>query len=91
MWCREGAKDHQRIFGVIMKGSLQIIIEEDKDGFFAYIPELKGCHTQGGSLEDVMKQIKEAARLYISTLRPAEMKRLKTKRVYTTSLPLDLG
>ena len=67
-----------------MNHTLQVIIEQDKDGYFAYVPELKGCHTQGDSMEEVMKHIKEAIDLYLSTLRPAELKRLLKKRVYTT-------
>lgn len=74
-----------------MNHTLQIIIEQDKDGYFAYVPELKGCHTQGDSMEEVMKHIKEAIDLYLSTLRPAEVKRLMKKRVYTTSMPVTLG
>lgn len=74
-----------------MEHTLQVIIEHDKDGYFAFVPELKGCHTQGGSLDEVMKNIKEAIDLYVSTLRPAEMKRLANKRVYNTSMPVRLG
>jgi predicted RNase H-like HicB family nuclease len=74
-----------------MNHTLQIIIEQDKDGYFAYVPELKGCHTQGDSMEEVMKHIKEAIDLYLSTLRPAEVKRMLKKRVYTTSMPVTLG
>ena len=74
-----------------MKHTLQVIIEQDKDGYFAYVPELKGCQTQGDSMEEVMKHIKEAIDLYLSTLRPAEVKRLMKKRVYTTSMPVTLG
>jgi predicted RNase H-like HicB family nuclease len=74
-----------------MNHTLQVIIEQDKDGYFAYVPELKGCHTQGDSMEEVMKHIKEAIDLYLSTLRPAEVKRLLKKRVYTTSMPVTLG
>ena len=74
-----------------MNHTLQIIIEQDKDGYFAYVPELKGCHTQGDSMEEVMKHIKEAIDLYVSTLRPAEVKRMLKKRVYTTSMPVTLG
>ncbi|MBK9275014.1 MAG: type II toxin-antitoxin system HicB family antitoxin [Flavobacteriales bacterium] len=48
--------------------TLQVIIEHDKDGYFAYVPELKGCHSQGDSMEEVMKNIKEAIDLYWSTL-----------------------
>lgn len=74
-----------------MEHTLQVIIEHDKDGYFAYVPELKSCHTQGDSLDEVMRNIKEAIDLYVSTLRPAEMKRLAKKRVYTTSMPVRLG
>jgi predicted RNase H-like HicB family nuclease len=74
-----------------MNHTLQVIIEHDKDGYFAYVPELKGCHTQGDSMEEVMKHIKEAIDLYLSTLRPAEVKRMLKKRVYTTSMPVTLG
>jgi predicted RNase H-like HicB family nuclease len=74
-----------------MEHTLQVIIEHDKDGYYAFVPELKGCHTQGDSLEEVMKRIKEAIDLYVSTLRPAELKRLSKKRVYTTSMPVTLG
>ena len=75
----------------IMEHTLQVIIEHDKDGYFAYVPDLKGCHTQGDSLEEVMKNMKEAIDLYASTLRPVEMKRLMKKRVYTTTMPVRLG
>ncbi len=52
-----------------MDHTLQVIIEQDKNGYFAYVPELKGCHTQGDSMEKVMKHIKEAIDLYLSTPR----------------------
>lgn len=74
-----------------MEHTLQVIIEHDKDGYFAFVPELKGCHTQGDSLDEVMKNIREAIDLYVSTLRPAEIKRMAKKRVYTTSMPVSLG
>ena len=74
-----------------MNHNLQVIIEQDKDGYYAFVPELKGCHTQGDSMEEVMKHIKEAIDLYLSTLRPAEIKRILKKRIYTTSMPVNFG
>ncbi|HNE81694.1 MAG TPA: type II toxin-antitoxin system HicB family antitoxin [Flavobacteriales bacterium] len=74
-----------------MDHTLQVIIEHDKEGYYAFVPELPGCHTQGDSLDEVMKNIKEAVDLYMGTLRPAELKRLSKKRVYTTSMPVSLG
>ena len=49
-----------------MDHTFNIVVEQDKDGHFAYVPELKGCHTQEDSMEEVMKRIKEAVELYCS-------------------------
>jgi len=41
-----------------------VIIEQDEEGYYiAEVPELKGCHTQAKSLDDLMKRIKEAIQL----------------------------
>ncbi len=38
-----------------------VFIEQDEDGIYiAKVPEIKGCHTQGRTLEQVMERIKEA-------------------------------
>jgi len=47
---------------------VNIIIEKDQYGYYAFCPELKGCHTQGDSFEDVLRNIKEAIELYLETL-----------------------
>ena len=49
-----------------MKAS--IIIEKDEYGYYAFCPEMKGCHSQGDSLEDVLINIKEAVELYLETI-----------------------
>jgi predicted RNase H-like HicB family nuclease len=33
------------------------VIERDEDGYYAYCPELKGCQSQGDSLEDVQANL----------------------------------
>jgi len=45
--------------------SFKVVIEEDpfEDGrmaYRAYVPALKGCHTWGHTLEEVLKNIREA-------------------------------
>jgi predicted RNase H-like HicB family nuclease len=41
-----------------------VIIERDEDGYYvASVPELKGCHTQARSLDEVMERIREAVEL----------------------------
>jgi predicted RNase H-like HicB family nuclease len=42
-----------------------IVVEKDKDGYFAYCPELQGCYTQGKTFEEVIKNIKDAVKLHI--------------------------
>ncbi len=37
-----------------------VLIEKDENGtYVAEVPDLKGCYTQGDSVEEVMKHIKE--------------------------------
>jgi len=40
---------------------LNAVIEKDEFGYFAQIPELKGCVTQGNNYEEVLFNIQEAA------------------------------
>ncbi|MGC8977659.1 MAG: type II toxin-antitoxin system HicB family antitoxin [Candidatus Ratteibacteria bacterium] len=47
------------------KYKFSIVVEKDKDGYFAFCPELQGCYTQGETYEEVMKNIKDAIRLHI--------------------------
>lgn len=44
------------------------MIEKDEHGYYAFSPELPGCHSQGDSLEEAMANIKEAIELYLETL-----------------------
>ncbi len=45
-----------------------VVIEKDEHGFYAWCPELKGCQSQGATLEDAMANIKEAIEIYLETL-----------------------
>ncbi|MEO5358594.1 MAG: type II toxin-antitoxin system HicB family antitoxin [Nitrospirae bacterium YQR-1] len=42
-----------------------VVIEKDKDGYFAFCPKLQGCYTQGDNYEEAMENIKDAIRLHI--------------------------
>ena len=44
---------------------VSVIVEKDKDGYFAFSPDLKGCYTQGESYEEVIENIRDAIRLHI--------------------------
>ncbi len=41
-----------------------VIIEKDEDGYYVgSVPTLKGCHTQGKTIDELLKNIKEAIEL----------------------------
>jgi predicted RNase H-like HicB family nuclease len=44
---------------------LPIVLEKDKDGYFAFCPALQGCYTQGDSYEEALGNIEDAIRLHI--------------------------
>ena len=69
-----------------MPCKLAAIIEQDKNGVFAYCPELRGCHTQGNTVEEALVHLREAAELYLDTLKPAELRWLSSKTIFATSL-----
>jgi len=68
---------------------INVIIEHDKNRFFAYVPSLKGCVIQGDSLEEALENIKEALELYLEDIDDEERNTI-TKKSYI-SAPIDLG
>ena len=43
-----------------MQINLPVIVEKDEDGFYvAECPSLNGCYTQGESLDEALKNIRE--------------------------------
>ncbi|MEM8674968.1 MAG: type II toxin-antitoxin system HicB family antitoxin [Cyanobacteria bacterium P01_G01_bin.67] len=70
---------------------LNIIIEEDEDSFYAYCPELKGCQSQGDTLEEVQTNITEAIELYLETLSKNEKQKLLQKKVTTMTLEVSVA
>ncbi|MFH1066437.1 MAG: type II toxin-antitoxin system HicB family antitoxin [bacterium] len=69
-----------------MLHKLSAIIEKDSHGYYAYCPDLKGCQTQGDSVEEALNNLKEAAELYLETLSPEELDLITSKTILTTSL-----
>jgi len=46
-----------------------IVEREDKGGYHAFCPTLRGCHTQGESLEEALANVKEAIEAYLESLK----------------------
>ena len=49
--------------------SFSVFYEQaSKGGYVAFVPALPGCHTQGETLEETERNVKEAITLYLESL-----------------------
>lgn len=46
-----------------------VIIEQEDDGYHVFCPALKGCHSQGDTIEESLANIQEAMQVYIESLK----------------------
>ena len=74
-----------------MKYKISAIIEHDRHGYYSYCPELPGCQSQGDSFEEAVANIREAIKLYLSTLSVAERRALSSREIVTTSLEVKVA
>ena len=42
-----------------------VLIHEEQDGFWAEVPDLPGCYSQGDTLEELIRNIREAIALFL--------------------------
>ncbi len=54
-----------RIISVVDVKSYPVIIEQDETGFVVSCPVFKGCYSQGNTIDEASKNIKEAIELCI--------------------------
>ena len=45
-----------------------VVVEKDKDGYFALCPQLQGCYAQGNTYEEALANIKDAIELHVAEL-----------------------
>jgi len=69
---------------------VNVVIEKDEFGYFTYCPELSGCHTQGDSIEEVLRNIKEAVGLYLETLSKKDARKMLSNEILTTSMEVSI-
>ena len=48
---------------------IHAIIEKDEHGYYAFVPELQGCVSQGDTWAEARKNIKEAIELFLDTFK----------------------
>lgn len=67
---------------------INAIIEKDEFGYFAYVPSLDGCVSQGNSFEEAVTNIKEAIELYIESLQSSENQSIVSK--HSAIVPIEV-
>lgn len=72
-----------------MARKASVVIEKDEHGFYAWCPELKGCQSQGSTLEEAIANIKEAIELYLETLSDDERDLALSREILTTAVQID--
>jgi predicted RNase H-like HicB family nuclease len=72
-----------------MKMIFNAIIEKDENGYFASIPELEGCISQGDTYEEVINNIKEALDIYLESLSSKEKEELFKRKIISVA-PLEV-
>jgi predicted RNase H-like HicB family nuclease len=58
-----------------------VLLWDETGGYRAIVPALPGCHTEGDTLTEVMRNVKEAIDLYMETLAEQEKKNLLRQKV----------
>ena len=74
-----------------MKYKVNVVIEKDQYGYYAYCPELKGCHSQGDTFEEVMSNIKEAVELYLETMSSEDVQDALSREILNTTFEVDVA
>ena len=69
-----------------MSQRVSVVIEKDEDGYYAWCPELKGCQSQGQTVEESLVNIREAIELYLETLTLTERSAALSRQILTTSV-----
>ena len=68
---------------------INAIIEKDEHGYFAFVPDLKRCFSQGETFEESLKNINEAAELYLESLTEKEKNELLAKSTFIAPLTIQ--
>jgi len=68
-----------------------VIYQYDLEGgVVAYVPTLPGCHTQGETLEEAEKNIKDAIQLYLESLRANHEPIPQEQKIFQGSVEVGL-
>ena len=70
---------------------INVVIEKDEYGYYAYCPQLEGCQTQGDTIEEIQTNITEAIGLYLSTLSEEEKTERLSQEIITMTMEVKVA
>ncbi|NWG14000.1 MAG: type II toxin-antitoxin system HicB family antitoxin [Acidobacteria bacterium] len=74
-----------------MTRRVSVVVEHDDEGYYAYCPDLRGCQTQGATLQEAMDNIREAIELYLETLPADQRIELLSREILMTSVEVEVA
>ncbi len=74
-----------------MNYQVNVVLNKDENGYYAYCPALPGCHSQGDTFEEAMVNIREAIELYLETLSEEEIQASLTKETVTATVEVSIS
>ena len=69
-----------------MTRKVSVVIEQDEHGCYAWCPQLKGCQSQGKTVEETLANIREAIDLFLETLTDDERSVALSREILTTAI-----
>ena len=72
-----------------MTGKVSVVIELDEHGCYAWCPELKGCQSEGNTIEESLASIREAIELFLETLTDEERSAALSQEILTTAVEVN--
>jgi predicted RNase H-like HicB family nuclease len=67
---------------------VSVAIEQDEHGRYAWCPGLKGCQSQGETVEESLATIREAIELFLETLTDGERSAALSQEILTTAVEI---
>ncbi len=73
-----------------LNARFNVVIERDADGFLvASVPQLPGCHTQAKTMDELLKRVKAAIKLYLEVEGKSLEKEAEFLGVQLVEIPLS--
>jgi Uncharacterized conserved protein len=75
----------------MIQKKIPVIVEVDENGYYVYCPSLKGCHSQGDTLEEALENIKEAIEVYLESLEEEELNACVSRNVMVKEVEVEVA